>query len=125
MTRDQLLQQYYAEVQILNQCLVAGGGSYTAPTYSKAVLFRQRCYVFMKKFREAAAEGSRYDVLVIKALPPKRSVPNIDMPISVRIEVRSLDGDFVPDQEITTPEAGTEADPMLDEALAIRQRLGL
>jgi hypothetical protein len=119
-SRPQLYTQFSDIAKMLDQCLIAGGGSFTAPTYSHAVAFRQRCYTFMKKYREADSEASPYDALVIKALPAKSLVPNPEQPIAVRIETRGLPGTFVPDKPVDEP-----SDDLLDAAAALRDKLGL
>lgn len=124
-SRPQIHTQYSDISRLLDSCLLSGGGgSYTAPSYNKAVVFRQRCYAFMKKYREAAPEASPYDVLVIRALPAKRLVDPVK-PIAVRIDYRQLDGSFVPDQG-TEPSLPTTSDePDLAEAIELRKSLGL
>lgn len=121
-TREKLHSRYLAEAQILDACLRVGGGSYTAPTYAKAVVFRQRCHTFMKKFRDAAETSSPYDVLTIRALPAKSIVPDLEAPITVRIDTRRAEGLFVPDEG---PAEAEVEDTLLNVAEELRKSLGL
>jgi hypothetical protein len=126
ITPEKIALQFHAERQILDKCLQHGGGTYTAPTYGKAVLFRQRCYSFMKKYREAlqASAASPYDILILKALPLKKEVKDINAPQPVSIEVRSLDGEFTAGDGEAVETPGAE-DDFLSDAMDLAKDLGL
>lgn len=121
MPSPQQLSAQYADIKaLLDQCLASGGGSYLAPSAGAAVHFRQRAYTFRKQYREAISPAaSPYDRLTLRKVP--KGARKVD------IEVIKLDGTFTPadGEPVTLAPQIEDDDPLLREALALRERLDL
>lgn len=115
----QLALQFRDVKEILDQALKSSGGSFRCASHGKAVRFRQRCYIFMKNWREATSPNpSNYDVFTFPALAPGE--------VEVSINLRTTEGVFTPagGPAIDTPEK-EEDDALLDIAKSIGGDLGL
>lgn len=111
----QLSLQYRDVKAMLDAALASGGGTVTLRTPGKATHFRQRCYTFMKAWREAInPTPSKYDVFVF----PQPTDCN------VVIKLRETDGIFTPAEggPVTLPEAAKEEE---DELLDIAKQIGV
>jgi hypothetical protein len=117
-TISQVSTQFAPIKAILDSALLHGGGRYDAPSHGSAVNFRQRAYAFRKAYREACAPGaSPYDALTIRKLGAEDT--------HVIIEPLSLPGTFVPADGPALAVPADDDDPFLEEALRLKQDLGL
>lgn len=105
----------YADVkEILDAALAHSGGSYQLSDYGKAVHWRQRAYKFRKLFAETlrAGELSPYDRLTIPRIEEGSN--------AVVIVLQTTSGTFTPNASAAPTEP---ADDLLDEAMALAERL--
>lgn len=106
----------YADVkEILDAALQSQGGEYTLADYGKAVHWRQRAYRFRKLFAESlpSRELSPYDRLTIPRIAEGSG--------TVIIAMQNVTGQFTPNAAPSVTEP--PADDLLDEALALSERL--
>lgn len=116
---EQVATQYRDIKPILDQCLLSSGGTYNAPTPGNAVQFRHRCYAFRKAYREAVAPAaSPYDLLTIRKLP-KGATQVVIAPVAAPGTFTPAGG--APIETYQVP----DNDPLLDEAAALREKLGV
>lgn len=105
----------YADVrEVLDAALASGGGSYTLANDGAAVHWRQRAYRFRKMFAETLPphELSPYDALMMPKI--------VEGSGTVVIRLSAPKGVFQPN---FVPEDTPSADDLLDEALALAERL--